>query len=325
MNLLMADQRQIAQHEHWRQFWRSAGSSLASEAVRLPVLHKLWAEILIKIPSPADGAPLLELAAGSGSVSRHISKIPHLAASTQLALDASVEALSELRCGETAIIGDLNCLPFTQRSMHLITSQFGVEYAGLDGFANAVDCVSVGGHFAFVMHLSDGVIHEECVSNRRLIGHFLESSFLPVAQGLINTSTGAQLNPDHHEKAQMFRQTLSGVEQLLISANDGQAKDTLLQVYNAVADMVEAPRHYEAAVVDRWFSKTHAELTGYAQRMDQMCRSALSEQDRTAMTQLAEMRGFEITRHGIVYNDEDGLQPTPVAWHIVARRVKGNK
>ena len=117
----MADERQIAQHEHWSQFWRSAGSSLASEAVRLPVLHKLWAEILIKIPPPADGAPLLELAAGSGSVSRHISKISHLAASTQLALDASVEALSELRCGEIAVAGDLHGLPFIQRSMHLIS------------------------------------------------------------------------------------------------------------------------------------------------------------------------------------------------------------
>jgi hypothetical protein len=321
----MADERQIAQHEHWSQFWRSAGSSLASEAVRLPVLHKLWAEILIKIPPPADGAPLLELAAGSGSVSRHISKISHLAASTQLALDASVEALSELRCGEIAVAGDLHGLPFIQRSMHLITSQFGVEYAGLDGFASAFDCVSAGGYFAFVIHLSDGVIHEECVENSRLIGHFLESSFLPVAQGLINTSTGAQLSPDHHQKAQMFRQTLSGVEQLLISATDGQAKDTLLQVYNAVADMVEAPRHYEAAVVDGWFSKTHAELAGYAQRMDQMCRSALSQQDRTAVTQLAEMRGFDITRHGIVYDDEDGLRPAPVAWHIVARRVRCDK
>ena len=112
---------------------------------------------------------------------------------------------------------------------------------------------------------------------------------------------------------------------MLISATDGQAKDTLLQVYNAVADMVEAPRHYEAAVVDGWFSKTHAELAGYAQRMDQMCRSALSEQDRTAVTQLAEMRGFDITRQGIVYDDEDGLQPAPVAWHIVARRVRGDK
>lgn len=320
----MADQKQTAQHEHWSQFWRSSGSALVSEAVRLPVLHKLWAEILIEIPSPADGAPLLELAAGAGSISRHISKIPHLAASTQFALDASVEALSELRCGEVAVAGDLHGLPFAQRSMHLVTSQFGVEYAGLDGFANAFDCVSVGGHFAFVMHLSDGVIHEECVSNRRLIGHFLESSFLPVAQGLINTSTGAQLSPDHHEKAQMFRQTLSGVEQLLISATGGQAKDTLLRVYNAVADMVEAPRHYEAAVVDRWFSKTHAELAGYVQRMDQMCRSALSEPDRTAVTQLAEMRGFNITRQGIVY-DDDGLQPVPVAWHIVARRVRGDK
>lgn len=321
----MADERQIAQHEHWSQFWRSAGSSLAIEAVRLPVLHKLWAEILIKIPPPADGAPLLELAAGSGSVSRHISKISHLAASTQLALDASVDALCELRCGEIAVAGDLHGLPFTQRSMHLITSQFGVEYAGLDGFASAFDCVSAGGYFAFVIHLSDGVIHEECVKNSRLIGHFLESSFLPVAQGLINTSTGAQLSPDHHQKAQMFRQTLSGVEQLLISATDGQAKDTLLQVYNAVADMVEAPRHYEAAVVDGWFSKTHAELAGYAQRMDQMCRSALSLQDRTAVTQLAEMRGFDITRHGIVYDDEDGLRPAPVAWHIVARRVRCDK
>ena len=321
----MADERQIAQHEHWSQFWRSAGSSLAIEAVRLPVLHKLWAEILIKIPPPADGAPLLELAAGSGSVSRHISKISHLAASTQLALDASVDALCELRCGEIAVAGDLHGLPFTQRSMHLITSQFGVEYAGLDGFASAFDCVSAGGYFAFVIHLSDGVIHEECVKNSRLIGHFLESSFLPVAQGLINTSTGAQLSPDHHQKAQMFRQTLPGVEQLLISAADGQAKDTLLQVYNAVADMVEAPRHYEAAVVDGWFSKTHAELAGYAQRMDQMCRSALSLQDRTAVTQLAEMRGFDITRHGIVYDDEDGLRPAPVAWHIVARRVRCDK
>ena len=146
---------------------------------------------------------------------------------------------------------------------------------------------------------------------------------MAMTQGLIRSELKkCQIN---HQKAQMIRQTLSGVEQLLISATDGQAKDTLLQVYNAVADMVEAPRHYEAAVVDGWFSKTHAELAGYAQRMDQMCRSALSEQDRTAVTQLAEMRGFDITRQGIVYDGEDGLQPAPVAWHIVARSVRGDK
>ena len=59
--------------------------------------------------------------------------------------------------------------------------------------------------------------------------------------------------------------------------------------------------------------------------MEQMCRSALSEPDRTAVTQVAEMRGFNITRQGIVYDGEDGLQPVPVAWHIVARRVGGYK
>ena len=64
-----------------------------------------------------------------------------------------------------------------------------------------------------------------------------------------------------------------------------------------------------------------------AGQTEQMCRSALSEPDRTAVTQLAEMRGFNITRQGIVYDGEDGLQPVPVpvAWHIVARRVRGDK
>ncbi len=324
---MMADKGQPLQYEHWSQFWRSGGSSLANEAVSLPVLHKLWKEILMEIPPAINGAPLLELAAGSGSVSRHISKISHLAASTQFAFDASLEALSELRCGEIAIAGDLRGLPFCRRSMHLITSQFGVEYVGLDHMADAFECVTAGGYFAFIMHLRSGAIYEECGANRRLIEGFLESSFLPVAHDLINTSMGAQLSPDHHQKAKMFRETLTGVEQLLLSASDGQAKDTLLQVYNAIADMVEAPRHYDAKVVDRWFSKTHLELAGYAQRMSQMCQSALSEEGRTALTQSAEGLGFEIMRCGVVYDSGDRRQPVPVpvAWHIVGKRIGGDK
>lgn len=311
-----------AQTAQWDLFWRSEGPASAQRAIRLPVLEHLWREILADVSLKDPDGIVLELAAGAGSVSHHVADQPHLNGQTLVAFDASIHALAMTQRGEHAVAGDLRACPFADQSVNLLTSQFGVEYAGQACLADSLDLVAPGGYFAFVLHIENGVIHQECGRNGDLVRRFMQTPFLRSAEALLGAIFERNEGEIRQATAAAFRQALSDVEQMLMGAAEGQGKDTLLQVYNAVADMIEAPGAFHPQDLTGWFASTGSELIGYIERMSQMQLAALSEKELQKFISSASAAGFTIVRDGLVMDRDAFGRSLPVAFHVLGHRAE---
>lgn len=316
----MTDHREGQQFEQWHRFWKSEQPEAAREAIKLPSLLRLWQSTLEHLSLPANGSVLLELGAGAGSISRIASQMPSLRAEKMLAFDASMEALALLQHGESAVVGDIRRLPFAARCAKLVTSQFAVEYTDVASMLAALDCVAPGGYFAYVLHLKEGAIDIECGINRNLVQAFINADFIGSANRLLCSVLDHKAESDQQCSANAFKAALADTENALLKAPECQGRDTVLQVYNAVADMIETPAAFSLTEVLRWFDSTSAELAGYVARMSQMQNAALSGEELSAFTEAARTRGFTILREGAVLDKSPSGRSVPVAFHVVGRR-----
>jgi len=313
-----------SQFEQWHRFWRSEPPESAREAIKLPSLSLLWQRTLEELSLPEEGSVLLELGAGAGSVSRIAAGITSMKAEKQVAFDASTDALALLEHKETAVAGDIRHLPFAANCAKLLTSQFAVEYAGVASMIRALDCVSSGGYFVYVLHFKGSVIDAECGSNRALVQAFTNSDFMGSAKRLLLSVLGHEAGPAQKAHVKAFKKALLDTESTLLKAPECQAKDTVLQVYNAIADMIETPAAFDLNDVLSWFELTSAELAGYVARMSQMQSVALSDDELLDFTDAARSMGFKILREGVVRDTDLSGRSVPIAFHVVGQRDRSD-
>ena len=137
------DERTGKGADHWERFWNATDAPQHEDAIRLPVLDPTWKSLLADLEFQRDDFLTIELACGSGSVSKHFKNKAQFTKATKIGVDASTNALKRLQHGELPVSGNLERLPFARGSVDLLTSQFGIEYAGVSSIEAALDCVAV--------------------------------------------------------------------------------------------------------------------------------------------------------------------------------------
>ena len=66
------DERMGKPADHWEWFWDATGATQHDDAIRLPVLDPTWRSLLADLEFQRDDFLAVELACGSGSVSKHL-------------------------------------------------------------------------------------------------------------------------------------------------------------------------------------------------------------------------------------------------------------
>ena len=306
--------------EDWERFWAGSGTTQDLAAIQLPALESLWATLLAGLSFEEPNLIAVELASGSGSVSKYLMKHPVLESATKVALDASLSALMKTQFDECPVAGNLDHLPFADCSIQLLTSQFGVEYAGLASIESAIECVAPNGYFVFVMHIKDGAISAECGSNLMAIERFLETGFIEAAKTLLDSLWGNAPEGEQLDNVKRFKRAVRATEATLLQLPDGQGRDTSLQTYNAIADIVEEPRSFDPSVAGKWFLEAESELLSYCSRMRQMRSVALSRQGFSSLVDKAIAKGFHISEQGVLKNERQSEQRAELAFYLVGQR-----
>lgn len=317
----MADYKQESTDpEDWERFWAGSGATQDLAAIQLPALESLWATLLAGLSFEEPDLIAVELASGSGSVSKYLMKHPLLESATKVALDASLSALMQTQFDECPVAGNIDRLPFADRSIQLLTSQFGVEYAGLASIESALECVAPNGYFIFVMHIKDGAISAECGSNLMAIERFLETGFIEAARTLLGSLWGNAPEVEQLDNVKRFKRAVRATEATLLQLPDGQGRDTSLQTYNAIADIVEEPRSFDPSVAGKWFLEAESELLSYCSRMRQMRSVALSRQGFSSLVDKAIAKGFHISEQGVLKTERQPEQEAELAFYLIGQR-----
>ena len=152
---------------------------------------------------------MLDIACGNGAVMRFaLAARQSSGPNSDLhisGIDESPAALEEMRKRHPTLCGiaaNAALLPFHDGAFDLVTSQFGMEYAGPNVFAEAARVVGHGGLIAAVLHLRGGGIYRECAINLDAIDGFRNCDLLDCFKGLFRVALAVQQG---HNGKDLFR------------------------------------------------------------------------------------------------------------------------
>ena len=110
--------------------------------------------------------------------------------------DAAIENAKQRFPTVTGIVSDATSIPLDDGSFDIVTSQFGVEYAGTDAVTEAARLDAPGGALGFLMHIENGSVHKECQDSLAAIDALRETNFVALAIELFRNGFAAVKGAD---------------------------------------------------------------------------------------------------------------------------------
>lgn len=316
---------------NWDAYWRNAQSAAAHKdgGPQDEVLERFWKRFFNQVFLTFHANPgLLDIACGNGAVPRFA------LATSQSArrdinvhiygLDESSAALQEMRKRHPVLNGIAASalhLPFTDNAFDLVTSQFGMEYAGVDVFAEATRVLNPGGVIAAVMHMQGGGIYKECEINFQAIDGFINCNLLKNFEELFREVMTTQKENQNKEQLRLldkkFAASVTAAEEVLARWGKDVASGTLFRVYTDIGHMYGRLNAYEPDELFSWIAVMSQELDSYSGRMASMLAAALDQAGfERALARMAD-QGLEIrVKDNLIF----GQVALPSAWVFVAEK-----
>ena len=302
-------------NEYWNSYWKvnSSQTTFDSYSPSDKVLHKEWVDFFIKF-TKCD-FKMIDLCCGKGVVTRLARNLlPELPLKYHC-VDHSPSAINSIKNEFpeiNAFIDNVENLPFEDNLFDLVVSQFGIEYAGINGIKEALRILSHRGNIMLIMHIKDGKIYQESKKNLELFNIFYESGFFALSLDVfkagyeISTSNG---NSSTFKMADIKLSKInSEIKPKLISlCRDGYGHN-FIKIYQDIAYMYSNMEDYKAEDVYRWFDKIEQELLAFSGRSKAMIEAAMSKEFLNKIRILFDRNNLQLVGDKTLSAGEDGNQ-----------------
>ena len=314
----------------WDQYWRGAGEAGAWTAggARHPALRLFWMQFFESARDAVSSPRLLDVASGSGAVIECALEAFAGATLDAWCLDSSAAAIEGLRERFPAVTGlqcDAGSIPPEAGRFDLITSQFGIEYAGVGAIRGLPDALAPGGRIALLLHHTDGLIQAECAASLDAVNRVQSSNFVALARDMFAAGFAAVRGADrtpYDESAKRLSPAVEAVEKVMSELGPDVAAGTVTQLYNDVARIHSRLPHYDPDEVLGWLERMESELETYGGRMASMLNAALDAEDFERACQSLTARGCILETAGpFKASDRD----EPFGWALVAGDSTGTE
>lgn len=310
----------------WDTYWRGSagGASFSSEGVDHPLVRQFWVDTFAALP---EGKPLrlLDVASGVGAVvdvARQALEDQGFEATCIDTSEAAIESLATRMPFVNGVVGSASDMPFPDGAFDLATSQFGVEYAGLDAVAEMARVTAPGGSLVLLMHLEGGLIHGECAANVAAIDALQATGFIAAARRLFTEArrcVRGETNgsrDDYDAAVQDMIPVSRQVEALLEKHGEDVAGGTPANLYRETDRIYGRIMHHDLDEVLEWLDRMDSELSSYRGRMQSMCDAANTEPALQALADQLGASGVRIASSEPL-RDASGRD---IAWQLVARK-----
>lgn len=312
--------------ENWDMYWRGGGDGAAynCDGISHPAVRAFWMDCFDGVRVDLAAPRIVDVASGNGAVAEYAQAafegLPDLTC-----LDVSASAIAALRerfPAADAIVADAAAIPLASAAFDVVTSQFGVEYAGLDAIDEVARLAAVGGRLALLMHHRGGSIYRECSAGADAIERMRESGFIPRAAAMFETGFAACRGADrapYDAAAAELAPAVRELEAIMTAHGMRVAGGLVARLYDDVATVHEGIAQYEPSEVLAWLDRLDVETRAFRGRMAAMCDAAV---DADAFRGLcARLQG-----HGFRLLQADGLAAAdvslPLAWRLLAVRER---
>lgn len=320
-----ASSDRIGSGASWDAYWQGSGAAEAwSEGgVSHPAIRAFWLDFLGDAAKNLARPTLLDIGSGNGAV---VEAALGLFAGRPLdihSVDISAAAVANIRRRFPSVRGlvcDARSIPLPSGTCDLVTSQFGVDYAGSGAAAEAARLVRAGGRLALLLHHRSGALYDECADSLDAVTRLREAGFIPRAIAMFRAGFAAVRGDDrspYEEAAKQLAPAVRVLEDIIGERGENVAGGTLSTLYAGVARIHERLPHYDPDDVIAWLTRMDHELEPFAGRLASMLDCAL---DQAAFDGIC----GEIRNGGVAIGQAGPLLvpggSRPLAWVIVATR-----
>jgi len=323
MNKHQSDTEQVA--GSWDTYWHGTGDvgAYSSGGVTHPAILAFWDDFFQAVRRDYKAPKIIDIASGNGAVveramSTFVDQPPDFTC-----LDISAAAIANIRDRFPHVHGlvtDAGSIPLESGSIDVATSQFGVEYAGLEAINEVARLLAPGGRLVLLLHSREGSIHQECMESLDAISRLQESQFIPCAIEMFaegfEAVRGASRAP-YEAAAKKLGPAIGTLEAIMKQYGQHVAGDTISRLYNDVAQVHEKIQNYEPAEVLDWLNKMDSELVAYAGRMSSMSNSAIDNVTFKNVCDGLRSRDCTIQRAVPFMVPDNEL---PLAWILIATK-----
>ena len=221
----------------------------------------------------------------------------------------------------TGIAADARTLPLDSESYDVVTSQFGVEYAGLDAIDEVARLPARGGRLALLMHHREGGIYRQCAASLDAIEMMQAAGFIPRAIAMFDAGFAASRGADraaYEAAARQLNPAIRAMESIMKKHGREVADGTIVRLYKDVASIHGRMPNYEPSEVLGWLRGMQTELDAYAERMASMCAAAIDADSFTGVRDRLQTGGYSIVRGDSLQNSRTGV---PLGWALIATKA----
>lgn len=300
----------------WGNYWQGraaaqVGAALTGVGIENDAdIENIWKEAFRDLPKQTK---ILDVACGAGSVLRHAT---HMGFDNLTGVDISSSALEAL--GQTlphikTVKSGVSKMPFTDDEFDIVTSQFGMEYAGIkDAVGEVLRVVSPQGFFMGICHKQGGAIAKEVLGKRDDAQIILNSEFIVKAKRVFDIDMGGGSDADFTHAAKEFSQAQKDV---LALARD--KKGLAAHLYSGTQALYQRRKAYALEDIHTWLDGMDHEIRAFWGRMESMLAAALTPADIEVIRDIAQGRNYQLSDVQNLYlgpNKEDAgwiLKITP--------------
>ena len=323
MNNHESDSSRVA--SSWDAYWHGTGDvgAYSSGGANHPAILAFWDEFFQGVIQDYGRPKIIDIASGNGAVVKRALAAFSDQASEFTCIDVSDAAITNIRIQfpqVEGLVADARCIPLDSGSFDIVTSQFGVEYAGLGAINETARLLASGGRLAFLLHNRTGSIHRECVESLDAIVRLQESRFIPYATAMFDAGfkavQGADREP-YEAAGKQLAPAIGALETIMKQYGQHVAGDVISRLYNDVAQIHENIQHYEPGEILDWLNRMDGELDAYAGRMSSMSRSAIDNETFETILEGLRSQAYTVDRAEPLLIPGHDL---PLAWVLIATR-----
>ncbi len=311
----------------WNTYWRGAsdGEAFTSGGLSHPGFPAFWAmalgEFLAANADHDSDARILDIATGSGAVIEALSLLPGAKLENVSCVDISEAAIDGVKSrfpDISGVVAEANDIPLEAGQFDLITSQFGIEYAGLTAIDEAVRLLAPGGSLLFLMHIQSGALYRECSAAVDALRRTQQSGFIQLTRNFFDAGFAAVRGADrapYEAAARALNPAIQELEAILAEHGEHVAGDTIVTLHSTVQTIHSRIQHYNPDEAQGWLKTMEEEIPKHEERMASMRDSALDEDAFKGVCEDLTNKGLTIDRAQASYVESDEL---PIAWVLQA-------
>lgn len=273
----------------WEDYWagtRRAGI-IPEIGARDPSLRDFWLPFFTSCALADDGQTrVLDLGCGHGAVTGLAESVArnnlrHFRITCLDVSEAAIDLVKAQHPEVAAVCASADDIPLPDDFFDHVVSQFGIEYAPLEAAGEAARVLRPGGTVAFLMHLKNGAIWEECRANRDALEGVHDSGVLPAFIRLIEEGLALRQGRTSRDAFEQADRDLAPCVQAMEGVIQAHGKDIgggmVFRTYADIAHMYRKMNAFEPAEVIAWADRVQAAMAAWRERMQSMLDAALDE------------------------------------------------